>query len=252
MKNSFREKSANWRVKCLKHFTLIELLVVIAIIAILAAMLLPALSAARERARLASCLSNLKQIGLAQCMYTQDNKEWIIPSKMEANWYWHAKLSELGYGVVYVNKDDANKDFRRSTFYCPSESDPFGNDPNFQLSTHYLTNGCLTGLSDSSYEFAQYFRTLTSIMEPTLAVFATDSNKRDSIGNDWISTGRLSTRHSENYTTNVVYTDGHSSTTTWAEIAAAPQEDYHPNADSPTNRNFLLRGIMATSGTKIK
>ncbi len=56
-------------------FTLIELLVVIAIIAILAAILFPVFAQARERARAISCVSNLRQIGVASAMYTQDNDE---------------------------------------------------------------------------------------------------------------------------------------------------------------------------------
>jgi prepilin-type N-terminal cleavage/methylation domain-containing protein len=68
-----------------KGFTLIELLVVIAIIAILAAILFPVFARAREKARQASCLSNLKQIALAHMMYAQDYDERMSPECQQPN-----------------------------------------------------------------------------------------------------------------------------------------------------------------------
>ena len=116
------------RVNGLTAFTLIELLVVIAIIAILAAMLLPALSKAKQKAQSISCVNNMRQISLGSTMYADDNGGILTPlyfvvgsTYMPGDFNWDANYLDGNSGLFMWN-DRLRVSYVKSArvFSCPS------------------------------------------------------------------------------------------------------------------------------------
>lgn len=138
-----------------RAFTLIELLVVIAIIALLLAILMPSLRRARDQARAVTCRSNLKQIGLAFTLYTEDNA-----GKFPRNGgIWIVKF------LPYIGgQGDQDKDYREMGVYnCP-------NYPNKEQTLDYVINSW----KDGETEYIGY-SPVTDFRRPASKVFLADN-----------------------------------------------------------------------------
>lgn len=205
-----------------KGFTLIELLVVIAIISILAAILFPVFARARENARRSSCASNLKQIGIAAMMYSQDYDETLAP-------LFNGSFFPVT-GWMYLLTPYAKSD---QLFDCPNV-------------TPYTTNNTLSDYYNfRSYGYNDYLGfnpagvALAQIGSPAETVMFGDNHAHDpntnygfyrlirpsvSTGEFWDMTngsvGRITNRHLEG--ANVCYADGH---VKWSKLPGVITKD---------------------------
>jgi len=166
-----------------RGFTLIELLVVIAIISILAAILFPVFARARESARRASCISNLKQIGLAVMMYTQDYDEHY-PIHYVATTV-HYQGGEIP-NFATSNYSNWNKEIYPYTksvglFVCPSaidsdEASPYA--PSVGNTNSYFGNGIIfrSGYTSTASPGLHPALSMAAVPNPTEIIMVQDSD----------------------------------------------------------------------------
>jgi prepilin-type processing-associated H-X9-DG protein/prepilin-type N-terminal cleavage/methylation domain-containing protein len=194
-------------------FTLVELMVVIALIAVIAALLLPAVTKARDKVRTTECSSNLRQVMLATVMYLEANDEVFPPQYggFDALLYYpnHAEVATV-YGNYQCYIEPYAESF--DVFMCPSS---FQTQANARFAYDYAANVLMDGRNFGFFNN----RTINGIKQSVSDwAYVADTN------NEWIHMAapwHIEARHLGRV--NVGYLDGHASTLSAGEINSSPR-----------------------------
>ncbi len=182
----------------IKAFTLIELLVVISIIALLSLVLMPALGKTRDQARRILCASNLKTIGMADIMYSQESDGWHVPilnGSVPENWLWFqnplfVKLVDLKGRHNEEDQDIFEEEARQDTpqlkdFKCPYDKRTVENGGlftgdaanNVKGSSYAMNSQCIRGRGGNWYRFPRglaHCLKISQVVKPDEKIFFMD------------------------------------------------------------------------------
>ena len=206
------------RTKSFDAFTLIELLVVISIISLLISILLPALGAARKSAQTIQCAANQRQVFVAMVTYSQNHKDWIVPTYMDNNGT--TRLWSVGLAIETLNMDAGNfwptGQRPPGIFACPSSD-------YLMTTSHYCDWGRSTWISriyHKPYAYSQNLRNADipspgkylALADSRMVTLTSNSTGADAINSTFNLWGRhrgsLSPDDPKNVV-NITYFDGH-------------------------------------------